>query len=331
MLRDATQRTFFEHFRPFIAEHNKSEGVSILRNGSVIYWRSADHPERLRGPNLNWFWLDEADYMDADIWDVMLGRIRRKPTCAWVTTSPDGLSGKGWVKSKITKFHQRKNPQYFVVRSKTRDNVYLPEEYVRTLEETYTSQFARQELDGEDVDALGIIMRREWLQNAAAVPDGTQFVVGVDLAISMKQGADDRAIVVVGKYGTTYYVVDVIYGQWSFHETKNQIIRAAERWNVTKVCVEKVAYQEAMIQELRAETMFPIEGVSPRGRDKLTRFLPVAGKYEYGHIRHMYNLPVEFTEQLLTFDGGPRGRDDMVDALVYAVEGHNIGTFVYDI
>ena len=97
------------------------------------------------------------------------------------------------------------------------------------------------------------------------------------------------------------------------------------------MCVENVAYQEVMVQQLRAETLLNVQGVNPRGRNKLTRFLPVAGKYEHGYVRHVNNLPGEFIDQLLTFDGEGKGHDDMVDALVYAVNGHEVGTFVYDI
>ena len=330
MLRDATQRTFFEWFRPYIHDHNKSDNFTLLKNGSAIYWRSGDAPDRLRGPNLNWAYLDEADYMQREIWDIALGRIRRHPSKIWLTTTPDGLSGRGWVKDKIWKA-SLSDPSYIVVRAKTTDNVHLPGEYIDALRASYTSEFARQELEGEFVDAVGRIMKKDWIVNSAGPPEGTQYVVGVDLAISMKASSDDRAIVVVGKHDKTFYVVDVVFGKWSFHETKRKIIEAAERWNAVKVCVENVAYQDAMVQELRSETMLTISGVNPRGRDKLTRFLPVAGKYEHGFVRHVYNLPAEFLEQLTIFDGRGRDHDDMVDALVYAITGHEVGTFVYDI
>jgi predicted phage terminase large subunit-like protein len=330
MLRDATQRTFFEWFRPYVRDHNKSDNVTLLKTGTVIYWRSADQPDRLRGPNLNWFYLDEADYMHRDTWDIALGRIRRHPSKAWLTTTPDGLSGKGWVKEKIWK-PSLSDKSYLVVTAKTADNFHLPPEYIDALKASYASDFARQELDGEFVDAIGRVMRKDWIQISAMPPEDTQYTVGVDLAISMKKDSDDRAIVVVGKSDKTFYVVDVITGKWSFHETKRKIIEAADRWNAVKVCVENVAYQDAMVQELRSETMHNVQGVSPRGRDKLTRFLPVAGKYEHGFIRHVNNLCAEFTEQLLIFDGSGKDHDDMVDALVYAITGHEVRSFVYDI
>lgn len=332
MLRDATQRTFFEHYQPWVLDHSKADNTTLLRNGTFIFWRSADEPNRLRGPNLNWFWLDEADYMDAGIWDVMLGRIRRPPVQrAWVTTSPDGLSGKGWVRHKIAEKVKRGAKDYALIRARTMDNYHLPVEYVESLRQSYTSEYARQELEGEFVDAIGKVMRREWIQHTNHIPEGTEFIVGVDLAVGMHKNADDRAIVVTGRHGTTYYVVDVLFGKWSFNQTKDYIIRTANNWNAVKVCVESVAYQEVMVQQLRAETMLNVVGVNPRGRNKLTRFLPVAGKYEHGYVKHVQNLPIDFVDQLLMFDGVDGRADDMVDALAYSINGHESVTYVYDI
>lgn len=329
MLRDATQLTFFEMFSQFVREHNKTDGVTKLVNGTTLFWRSADNPDSLRGPNLNWFWLDEADYMHGDVWNIMLGRIRRDPTKAWITTSPNGDSN--WVYNTIARKAKAGDPSYHMVTAKTRDNIHLPSEYIKSLEETYTSEFARQELEGEFIGPIGRIMDKGWLQRSILPEDGISYIVGVDLAVGLKGTSDDRAIVVVGKRENLYWVADVVFGKWTFNETKRKIIETANNWNAVKVCVENVAYQEVMVQELRAETLLIIEGVNPRGRNKMTRFLPIAGKYEHGYIKHAHNLPNEFIEQLLSFDGRDNKHDDMVDALIYAVTGHETKTYVYDI
>jgi len=47
MLRDTTQRTFFELLPPqLIANYNKNEAKLILTNGTEILFRSMDQPER---------------------------------------------------------------------------------------------------------------------------------------------------------------------------------------------------------------------------------------------------------------------------------------------
>src|SRR5690606_16299117 len=65
---------------PAVVEVKRGKGDRFLRlsDGKEIYFRSADNPDRLRGPNLGWFWMDEAGQMkDEYPWNVMIGRLRR--------------------------------------------------------------------------------------------------------------------------------------------------------------------------------------------------------------------------------------------------------------
>jgi len=81
MLYDATLMTFHEVCGKFIAPNgfSKSEMRVRLIDDKVILFRSADDPERLRGPNLGWFWLDEAALMPELAWEIMIGRLRLQP------------------------------------------------------------------------------------------------------------------------------------------------------------------------------------------------------------------------------------------------------------
>ncbi len=97
MLRDATARTFFA-LLPDGAEYasyNKTEGHLMLRNGSEILFRSLDAPDRLRGLNLAWFWLDEAPLCGYYAWQMLKGRLRQRgyETAGWATGTPKGRDG----------------------------------------------------------------------------------------------------------------------------------------------------------------------------------------------------------------------------------------------
>ena len=81
--------------------------------------------------------------------------------------------------------------------------------------------------------------------------------------------------------------------------------------------VEQVAYQLAMIQELRRKTKLNVKGVKIH-KDKVVRFAMCEGKYEHGYVSHMKGL-IEFENELLSFPNAEH--DDMCDALVYAVGG----------
>ena len=60
MLRDATWRTALEVWAPIISEVARHEMRMTMRTGAEVLFRSADDPDRLRGPNAAWAWIDEG-------------------------------------------------------------------------------------------------------------------------------------------------------------------------------------------------------------------------------------------------------------------------------
>lgn len=101
MLRDATLRTFMDLAQRggIVKTWHKAEMTAELIDGKVVMFRSADNPDRLRGPNLGWFYPDEAALMDQDVWLIMIGRLRESPGRAWVTTTPRGFN---WLYDTFT-------------------------------------------------------------------------------------------------------------------------------------------------------------------------------------------------------------------------------------
>src|SRR5690349_5428026 len=96
MLRDATERMFFELLpASYVRSFARAEGHLMLRNGSEILFRSLDQPDRVRGLNLAWFWLDEAPLCGYYAWAVLKGRLRQRgfATAGWATGTPHGRDG----------------------------------------------------------------------------------------------------------------------------------------------------------------------------------------------------------------------------------------------
>lgn len=148
MLRDATLRTFLDLAGPLVRDFHKSEMLATMVNGSEVLFRSADNPDRLRGPNLHWWHGDEGALYGKDVWPIMIGRLRAggKAGRAWVTTTP---KGRNWL-------YERQG-EIAIFRARTRDNPFLASEFVVSLEASYTGQFARQELEGEFVTFEGLV------------------------------------------------------------------------------------------------------------------------------------------------------------------------------
>jgi hypothetical protein len=76
----------------------------------------------------------------------------------WVTGTPKGL---GWL---FHEFGKDNKPNRFMVNASSRDNPYLPDDYVDILEETYAGVFRDQEIDGKFVQFEGLIygMLEQW-------------------------------------------------------------------------------------------------------------------------------------------------------------------------
>ena len=311
MLRDATVRSFKEICAPLITKFRESPDYSAtLRNGTEVLFRSGDNPDSLRGPNLNWFWMDEGAYCSEDVFDVMLGRIRVDPIAGWVTSSPNR---KNW----LYRAFGAGNPYGYVLHNaSTRDNHHLPKDYVDNLSRKYSTSFAEQEIDGRFVDFEGARVKREWLRYS----DGSgllRYAMGVDLAVSLKNEADYTAIVVVGEDAAgNAHVVDVFRDRLTFNDILTTIKHYADKWRVETVAIEKVQAQAYVAQELIRTTMLPVDPITPHG-DKLARFMPLEGKLEHGYLYHVRGLPIYYEDELLNFPNGQH--DDTVDALVYAV------------
>jgi predicted phage terminase large subunit-like protein len=139
-------------------------------------------------------------------------------------------------------------------------------------------------------------------------------VMGVDLAISTREGADYTAAVVLGKQNGNTYVVHASRTRAGFQGSVDFIRSIAYRYKPTIVAIENVQYQAAVVEQLLRDTTLPIVGIKP-DKDKVTRFLPLSVRYEQGLVWHNENLE-EYEDELLSFPEGMH--DDLVDAAANA-------------
>ena len=148
MLQDATIRTYRKINEELIAKYNKTDSDIILKNGAEILFRSSDDPDKLRGPNINWAWMDEAGLSKKGTWEIVIGRLRADGEAGrcWVTTTP---KGKNWLYDM--------HKQMTVFKSATTENPYLSKEFIQSLLDNYTGEFLRQEVYGEFARFEGLV------------------------------------------------------------------------------------------------------------------------------------------------------------------------------
>lgn len=179
-----------------------------------------------------------------------------------------------------------------------------------------------------DVEAMkGRIFRAEWLRYYDQPPDGLRLYQGVDLAISQRESADYFAIVTVGvDREQNVFVLDVIKRRLTFKQQTDLIVAKFLHFKPISTVVEANAYQAAQVDELRRTTPVRVKGIKTT-KDKVTRFLRLAARFEAGQVFLRRGMMEELVEELLLVPEG--AHDDLVDALDFAVE-EATGTPVWD-
>ena len=176
-----------------------------------------------------------------------------------------------------------------------------------------------------DISGLmaGNIFKREWFADRyfTMLPDdpaGYTWKMGVDLASSEKQRADWTARVVVAQNDVgDSYVMSVNRAKIETGHREFVIDGAMANPLISRIIVENNQFQGAFVKDMINSTSLPIIGKKAEV-DKVTRARSVAARYEAGKVHHHKSLEgSDFEIELLQF---PRGHDDMIDALGYAME-----------
>lgn len=200
---------------------NKQDLTAVCeKNGSVIYFRSCEREADLRGPNLGWFFIDEASKVSLNTWKIMVGRLRRPPEMGWITTTP---RGRNWIWDE---FARRKRNNYDWWTGATDENKFLSREYIDSLKESYSGAFLRQEFYGEFTAWEGLVypqinVENHHLDAPADLSEYRYAIAGCDW------GFADPSVILVGLVGSDglVHIVDEYYAK---RQSVESIADAAE-------------------------------------------------------------------------------------------------------
>jgi predicted phage terminase large subunit-like protein len=311
MLREATLETFLELSRSagILKDFKAGDMTAELLGNRKVIFMSGQNPERLRGPNIGWFMLDEAAMLPEIVWNVMIGRLRRQPARGWAVTTP---RGKNWLYKLFTN-----KDNYAIIKSSTRDNPFLPEGFIDSLMQSYTSEWQAQEIDGEFLDLANAMFKRDWFKRVLAPPEGLLWVRYWDLAASTRTSADYTASVAVAMDDLgNMYVKDGIHVKMEWPDVRKLMVETMIREPDTFHYVEKALHGIAAIQEfMRMPELAHInlQGISVE-KDKITRAMPWATRAEQGKlflVAGQWNE--DFIDEVSMFPYGEH--DDYVDAV----------------
>jgi phage terminase large subunit-like protein len=292
-----------------------------FENGCIATTFSGEEPDRLRGPNHGFAWLDEPAHMPLieEVWsNLMFGlRIGKRPHVV-LTSTPLPTE---WVKRMQAKENT------VVVRVSTYANLKnLAENFRQEVVDQYEgTRKGRQELYGEVLlDVEGALWQEEYLTHDTVDPDSMdRIVIGVDPAGTANKRSDLTGIVVAGVRDKKGYVLADHSGKYSPQQWSAIVNDLYEKFKADCIVAER-NYGGDMVKDviLRGATDLPPRIKVPHGqRSKSLRAEPIVALYEQSKVIHRTGSDLSKLEnEMLTWvPASGMASPNRVDALVWAL------------
>jgi len=308
---------FPPHQRPVYVGGEKR--TLTFHNGAEAFVYTGQEPERLRGPQHDFAWLDEVaafDYLEGDdgVWSLFIAGLRLGLAQCVITTTP---------KPKPLFFDLIKNPRTVLTQGSSTENQHnIAAGVLDDVKRLYgNTDFAAQELDGKLLaEATGALFKSSWLNlgRVDKAPSFSKIVMAIDTSGSGKDSACECGIVIggLGFDGKGYLIKDL------------SVKASPEEW-------VKMAYQAYLDYKVNCivyeanyggdlvPSIFRILKLKPQmkavyataGKDKVTRARPISALVQNGNVRLVGHHP-KLEMQLTTWTLGDKSPDRM-DAFVW--------------
>lgn len=300
---------------------NRSQGSMILTNGSMIKIFSGEEPERLRGPQHHFAWIDELAAMPKarETWDQLKFGLRlgtHPRTVVTTTPKPTPL---------MRELMRRDDGSVTITRGSTFDNrANLAPEALKELLARYEgTRMGMQELYGMLLeDAEGALWTMKLLDDTRVkeTPENVvRRVVSVDPAVSNTSTSDNTGIVVVSRDRNGHGFVE---GDFSMKGSPNdwakKVVQVFDHFECDSVVIE-VNQGGAMVAET-LRTVRPNLSIREvrATKGKRLRAEPISSLYEQGRVHHVGTFDALETEMTSWTPDDPKS-PDRLDALVHGL------------
>jgi predicted phage terminase large subunit-like protein len=325
-----------------IKQVHENTSTMTLVNGRTIKLKGSDRPDTLRGVSLAYVVLDEYAFMKPEVWDMIIGpALSDSRGDALFIGTPSGKNhfydlwlgaGNGSQGEDWEAFHFN-----------SLDNPIISKDELDQARSRMSVDAFRQEFEASFEAAGGGAFKPEDFryEDGPEAPGTTYMTVdpagfgtGAGMIKSAVKRLDETAISVVQVSPAGWFVEDIIHGRWGVRETSLQIIRAAQKYKVAAVGIEKGIAKNAIMpyleDQMRRLNVYPrIEDLNHGGQKKTDRILwGLQGRFQNGRIIFKKGASwIPWIEgQLLDFPN-PLAHDDGPDSLAYIDQ---ISQAVYD-
>lgn len=132
---------------------NKSELTITFINGSILYFRSAEREDGLRGNSLTYLVVDEAAFIKNNVWSEVLRAttLVRGKKILFLSTP----KGKNWFYNMAMRGLSADYPQYKTIVASSYDSPYISDSELQEAKQSLPDNIFRQEILAEFLDDGG--------------------------------------------------------------------------------------------------------------------------------------------------------------------------------
>lgn len=311
-------------------KYNRSLGQLTLNNGSRAFGFSGSDPEKLRGFQSHYLWMDELaawQYEMATFDMALMGlRLGRHPRIV-ITTTPKPSA----LVVDLVNRSRTEPDKVRITTGSTFDNAAnLPDSQLAALRNRYEgTTLGRQELYAELIlDDPAALWNRALIEENRLTPKDAprfthmvQVVVAVDPSMSALGERDsETGIIVAGRSADNicYIFEDASMMRPSPDTWAREVIAKFKSFRANKVVAEVNQGFDLVVNLLNtADASVPVKRVYATRGGKYLRAEPIAALYEQHKVKHigMFNALEDQMTQWIPGKPSP----DRLDALVWAV------------
>lgn len=310
-------------------KYNRSLGQLRLENGSMAFSFSGTDPEKLRGFQSHYLWMDELaawQYEQATFDMALMGlRLGQHPRIV-ITTTPKPSP----IVVDLVNRSRSEPDKVRITTGSTFDNAAnLPDSQLAALRARYEgTTLGRQELYAElildDPNALWsrtLIDESRVPEYSVKVKDLTEIVVALDPSMSALGERDSETGIIVagrGHDGHCYILEDATLMRPSPDTWAREAVNKYHKWQANKIVAEVNQGYDLVEHTIRtADDKVPLKKVYATRGGKFLRAEPIAALYEQGRVHHVGMFP-QLEDQMTQWIPG-KASPDRLDAMVWAV------------
>lgn len=316
-------------------KYNRSLGQLTLSNGSKAFSFSGGDPEKLRGFQSNFLWMDElcAFQYAQEAWDMsMMGlRLGEHPRII-ITTTPKPSP----LIVELVRRGQEEPESVILTTGSTFDNAAnLPESTLEELRKRYEgTTMGRQELYAELIlDDPGALWKRQMIEDLRIsvhefdITKMSRIIVAIDPSMSAVTERDSETGMIVaglGLNGHAYIIEDCSMLRPSPDTWANMAIRKYHEYAADRIVAEVNQGYDLVTNLLSTkDDRVAVKKVFATRGGKFLRAEPVAALYEQGKVHHV-GLHPKLEDQMTQWIPG-KASPDRLDAMVWAVTDLMLG------